>query len=531
MSYGESAASLPPMVICNLLALTLLVTKIKNRPRDSTNKIRQRNTMRTSTQTILVAVFAALASTSAYVERHLIDGQPCLSLATIPFPNSVDKNCTRVDVMAAIATELTKVSCPHNARQEALLLTGSSDLGEAKYILNQICKGKSYKACTSWDNIKINGCDFAKVMAQVETLVAAAGSACTHDATTELTFLTGTKVLPQARNYVEIMCADAWSTVTHTEFANVDARFNDAFMSEYYDGKTFLNSETGNFQGADNPSFPVSAESKSAGESIKAFYDTGAKTTVLNTAIPDLQCKGQAMMCCFGRDRQSNDNNGDCADGDCADKGPADNSNLCFTDFPTVVPYPLESEGTIHCHGVAWGSDINGFEAQLRYNNLFYVSLYDHMYQRGYVEKTVPNDYVPMCGCIEDMPPVSRADCTEVETTLTVTLSRDGDGFLDAVADNDLNVRFNQCKGTVFGTTTAANNDLASYTNVLVRDGKMTPRVQREIFNTLVGFKTPGGQCERGEMQAGIQRSYWTCLSNQVNGPRSSQNTDTTTAM
>jgi hypothetical protein len=25
------------------------------------------------------------------------------------------------------------------------------------------------------------------------------------------------------------------------------------------------------------------------------------------------------------------------------------------------------------------------------------------MYTRGYVEKTVPNDYVPMCGCIEDV--------------------------------------------------------------------------------------------------------------------------------
>ena len=448
--------------------------------------------MKISTKTILLALFAALASVSAAVERHLVDAQPCLSLATIPFPNSGDKNCTRVDVMAVITTELAKVSCTHNARQEALLLTGSSDLGESKYILTQICKGQSYKACTSWDNIKINGCDFAQVMAQVEALVKAAGTTCTHDALTELKFLTGTKNLQQARNYVEIMCTDAWSTVTHTQFTDVDARFTDAFMSEYYDGKTFLNSETGNFQGTPNPQFPASADSVSAGESIKNFRGNGATTSVLKTSIPDLQCKNQAMMCCFGRDRQSNDNNGDCADNDCVDKGPADNSNLCFTDFPTVVPYPVESEGTIHCHGVAWGSDVNGFEAQLMYNNLFYVSMYDHMYTRGYVEKTVPNDYVPMCGCIEDMPPVSRSDCTEIAATLTVTLSRDKDGFLDAVADNDLNVQFNQCKGTVFGTTTAANNDLASYTNVLVRDGKMKANVQRAIFDTLVGFKTPG---------------------------------------
>ena len=105
-------------------------------------------------------------------------------------------------------------------------------------------------------------------------------------------------------------------------------------------------------------------------------------------------------MCCFGRDRQSNDNNGNCADNDCIDKSPADNSNLCYPNFPTIIPFPNESEGAIHCYGLAWGEDVNGFEAKMKYNNLFFVSMYDHMYTRGYVEKMVPDEYVPMCGCI-----------------------------------------------------------------------------------------------------------------------------------
>ena len=47
-------------------------------------------------------------------------------------------------------------------------------------------------------------------------------------------------------------------------------------------------------------------------------------------------------------------------------------------------------------------------------NKLFYyVSMYEHMYQRGYV-RNVPG--APMCGCcLEKMPVVTRSDCTEIE--------------------------------------------------------------------------------------------------------------------
>lgn len=423
-------------------------------------------------------------------ERGLMEDEPCLDLEELPFDNS---NCTNAAVMSVVSNELAKVSCPqHNLRQETLLLTETSDISEAKYILTQICKGESYEACTSWEGVAVNGCDFESIMEEVTSRVEGAGDACTHDAVQELMFLTDSKNIFKAQGYIDIMCGDAWNKVDRTKFTDVDARFDDSFISEYFNGKTFLNSETGNFQGNANPQYPVSEASFSAGKSIAAFRTGGATTTVLTTGVPDLQCQNQAMMCCFGRDRQSNDNNGDCADNDCKDKGPADNSNLCYTDFPTIVPFPNQSEGAIHCHGIAWGTDGNGFEARLKYNNLFYVSMYDHLYTRGYVEKTVPNDYVPMCGCIEDMPPVSRADCTEVTVTLTFTVSQDSDGTLYAEPENDLNVKYAACEGVNFATGEPANNDLASYANALVRDGKMKVKTQRAIFDTLVGFKTPG---------------------------------------
>merc|ERR1711862_531038 len=51
-------------------------------------------------------------------------------------------------------------------------------------------------------------------------------------------------------------------------------------------------------------------------------------------------------------------------------------------------------------------------EADFRYraNNLFYVSMSDHLHDRGYVRSVQGS---PMCGCVEHMPIVSRSDCTE----------------------------------------------------------------------------------------------------------------------
>lgn len=45
--------------------------------------------------------------------------------------------------------------------------------------------------------------------------------------------------------------------------------------------------------------------------------------------------------------------------------------------------------------GFAWADDENDPSAVYKGNNLFFVSLYDHMYVRGYVEN-IPS--APMCG-------------------------------------------------------------------------------------------------------------------------------------
>ena len=93
-----------------------------------------------------------------------------------------------------------------------------------------------------------------------------------------------------------------------------------------------------------------------------------------------------------------------------SDKNPADNTDLCYVDLERgnqttgidsakgliVLPEDNDNgEGAVHCHGLAWSNDVNDHTARYKANNLFFVSMYDHMYQRGYVEN-IPG--APMCG-------------------------------------------------------------------------------------------------------------------------------------
>lgn len=199
-------------------------------------------------------------------------------------------------------------------------------------------------------------------------------------------------------------------------------------------------------------------------------------------------------MCCFGRDRQPNDNNGNCEEPleeNCVDADPADNSNLCYIDDADTTTFLRDLEGDVHCHGLAWSVDANDYTSQLKYNNFFYVSLYDHLYKRGYVENMVDSSAVPMCGCIEDMPPVSRADCTQIDADLTFTITY-GDNGVEAVPrENDLQVDFNACQGVNPRTGENESNDLASHVYKLYLEGKITEATRNAIYETLVGYLEP----------------------------------------
>jgi hypothetical protein len=194
-------------------------------------------------------------------------------------------------------------------------------------------------------------------------------------------------------------------------------------------------------------------------------------------------CTANTVMCCWPKDRQANDNNGNCAtpyDENCVNKDPADNTNLCFADLhkgrvssgyttsnQAFISFPEDNnagEGSIHCHGFAWSNDEYDPTSRYKANNLFYVSMYDHMYQRGYV-KNIPS--APMCGCIDQMPMVTRSDCTQVDLTEEWDVIFDSDTF-NAILTK-VEVAFNACQGR-----NNRNNDLWAYAARLYDEGRIT---------------------------------------------------------
>merc|ERR1712070_101413 len=201
--------------------------------------------------------------------------------------------------------------------------------------------------------------------------------------------------------------------------------------------------------------------------------------------------------------------------GDCANEDPGDNTDLCWTESAggEIFPYPKDgTEGNLHCHGLGWANDPDELDVNTatRFNTLFFVSLYDHLYQRGYAEAITNDDNiqgdVPMCGCVEEMPAVARADCSEIDanTDYTVTIA-DGALVVEHV-EGTFAMGFQACQGIKYveGYTpeeyledildndndliSGTNNDLAGFTFKQYLKGKITPGQYETFKDTVVGY-------------------------------------------
>eukprot|EP00903_Cladosiphon_okamuranus_P016615 g15327.t1 len=136
-----------------------------------------------------------------------------------------------------------------------------------------------------------------------------------------------------------------------------------------------------------------------------------------NTDVPDYDfrtCENNTYMCCW------TENDG---------TGMKDNTDVCYVGD---TGYPEESEGEVHCHGFVWPED-----ATDKYIHLLaqFVQHFDHRDRRGYYGN-LPG--APMCGCIEDMPIVSEADCTTYDD------EPGREGKFTACTNNDLYTSFEE---------------------------------------------------------------------------------------
>ena len=243
---------------------------------------------------------------------------------------------------------------------------------------------------------------------------------------------------------------------------------------------------------------------------VKSMYETAQDEPLVwpGDHLPqfDLEevCETRAAQCCWPQDRQANDNNGNCAkeyDTNCVDKDPGDNTDLCAVDLEyapennfinssgfAVFRNPSGlNEGPIHCHGFAWANDESDTITRYKANNLFFVSMYDHMHQRGYVRNIAG---APMCGCVEKMPIASRSDCTQVNVQESYKFVKAaGDGFVGEITRAD--VQFQACQGA-----NNNNNDLEAYYQRLVNEGKVTTEQQALFKQFIVGNNNCGNAIE-----------------------------------
>jgi len=364
-------------------------------------------------------------------------------------------------------------------------------------------------------------CSYEKVLAKLRRLRNVernqGATNCYRDIVQELGALLGLSNEDDMRDKIDSICDEA---ISHSrsdpdyaiKFESIpltdstpDQETVTRFLKEFYDGGTFFNEQVQQRAGGD----PFNLARDARG--IKQFYQGPASKKLVTwptSGVDNFEsCELNAAMCCWVQDRQADDDNGNCetpypnanpdssdvwTPDNCIDKDPADNTDVCYVDLSrSTSSNRVKSggiifddkagvrEGDAHCHGFAWSNDEFDISRKYRGNNLFYVSMYDHLRQRGYVRE-VPG--APMCGCLEKMPTVSRSDCTEMDVSENFTLRYlPGRNTFEGKITS-ANVEFNACQGL-----NDNNNDLLAYHQRLVSEGKISDSTEAGVDEILVG--------------------------------------------
>jgi len=329
---------------------------------------------------------------------------------------------------------------------------------------------------------------------------------CTNTAEQDLAIHLGTDLEGLENGVIE-----ACKSVTphhYLNFEDIPNSDDPNFLQTFYNGGTDWNEHIETLRTPPSDGTNPAQVLKEEAYNVRSYFDgnTGLARNA-HLELPDIPnfdldtCNLNAAMCCYVQDRQADDGNGNCDNGDnndqydtlCVDKDPGDNTDLCLVDwnrapfsngvgsdgFTVYAEDNDEGEGNIHCHGFAWPNDDAHMYSRYKGNNLFFVSMYDHMYKRGYV-RNVPG--APMCGCVEHMPVVSRADCTQTDVIESFRFVRNTDsvGFEGEITFIDID--FNSCQGV------DRNNNLENFYQRLVNEGMAESSQLQEIRdNYIVG--------------------------------------------
>lgn len=352
-------------------------------------------------------------------------------------------------------------------------------------------------ACFASSNLKftvVDGeCSASEVIEGIQAKIDSKNN-CNHDAETEIELLTGgngAALLADVTAQCEEISAENIANQRYLQGSMEGDMKNERKIEEFFDGGTNLNEER-QYTDEEGVDRWVLQDDFSK---IDSFYENAALGDLIEypNGMKNFEdCEVRAAYCCWIQDRQADDNNGNCDtpyDENCVDADPGDNTDLCYVDMSDGAEsshiaggfsiFPDDEEGDIHCHGFAWGNDEDALDARYKGNNLFYVSMYDHFYQRGYV-RGVPG--APMCGCAEQMPVVSRADCTEMDISEKYRYIFDHASQKFRVVDKGVTIEYNACQGADDN-----NNDLEAYYERLVDEDRATAAELETLQEKLVG--------------------------------------------
>ena len=180
------------------------------------------------------------------------------------------------------------------------------------------------------------------------------------------------------------------------------------------------------------------------------------------------QCDVGAAMCCWVDQRGASD--------------LVDNTDVCYVNMKDSKKtahvadgysiYGDDHAGNVNCHGFVWDSSGSSISSALKGNALFKVGFLG-VYDQDKVEQ-VPG--APLCGCIDRMPVVTQASCTEItDDTSSVSVSHH--------ATMGFSASFNQGE---IATSDCNGNDLkAHYKTIYTEEDSL--HLFNYIDNRLVG--------------------------------------------
>eukprot|EP00804_Cyclotella_cryptica_P029554 CCRYP_020200-RA/>CCRYP_020200-RA protein AED:0.22 eAED:0.22 QI:826/0.4/0.33/0.83/0/0/6/0/653 len=289
-----------------------------------------------------------------------------------------------------------------------------------------------------------------------------------------------------ARSAVEELCTNAImeklgprGSFDFDLFSGMDHEFNKAF----FDGQSAWNDGGAKWNGKSvaEPQALVSngeASPEFHGRSKTILSVKNRHATTRQMTWPDnyenfAQCDLNAAMCCW------------------VDHDPAQevhfqkNTDICYVDNTRAPSSNHIDAGvalyggingleTAFCHGFAW--EEGSLDDVFKGNLLFLSEIYENMHNHG-LSNNVPG--APMCGCIEKMPVVTRADCSMLEyngkflfkhSPYNNSITARGKVTIDTV----------ECNG-LYGEP----NDLRSYYTNLFLQGKVD-EIQKSYFDEII---------------------------------------------